>query len=83
MDYKHGKHPHARGEDFLLEVLAESPTETPPRAWGRLIYSDAPEFARGNTPTRVGKTGRDASQHSHAQKHPHARGEDSASAQPA
>ena len=30
------KHPHERGEDWKIETLILSATETPPRAWGRL-----------------------------------------------
>ena len=50
--------------------------ETPPRTWGRRLWSWQASGWRRNTPTHVGKT-----YHAHAwirdlEKHPHARGED-------
>ena len=35
-----GKHPHARGEDFLGQRRRRNKLETPPRAWGRLDHPD-------------------------------------------
>ncbi len=70
------KHPHAHGEDFCVTTLAQSHSETPPRAWGRLIFSACVIFVSGNTPTRMGKTGRYISEWEYPWKHPHAHGED-------
>ena len=54
--YRHGKHPHARGEDGCL-VFDECGTwETPPRTWGRPPLGVSNRAIRRNTPTHVGKT---------------------------
>ena len=50
--------------------------ETPPRTWGRLVSFYPVLVSLGNTPTHVGKTGRERYTHTRARKHPHARGED-------
>ena len=52
----YGKHPHGRGEDAVLEIVARSGGETPPRAWGRLAAVSVLVSVAGNTPTGVGKT---------------------------
>ena len=31
------KHPHGRGEDHIARAKADGLSETPPRAWGRLL----------------------------------------------
>ena len=70
------KHPHGRGEDFLLQTLSYMPWETPPRAWGRRgIWGENP-CRLGNTPTGVGKTQSAVTQSGRVEKHPHGRGED-------
>ena len=71
-----GKHPHARGEDYLYGSLVESAVETPPRTWGRPLPLTARMKQKGNTPTHVGKTQRLLRPPVPLQKHPHARGED-------
>ncbi len=57
------KHPHGRGEDAPLSFGGSSDTETPPRAWGRLVSSGGPHVHFRNTPTGVGKTGFPFSHH--------------------
>ena len=73
------KHPHARGEDFLPKFSKILSVETPPRTWGRLFLTMPRNEIRGNTPTHVGKTSREAVRLADEGKHPHARGEDSGS----
>ena len=52
------------------------PSETPPRAWGRLrSWTDAHKMS-GNTPTGVGKTPPPENMQIRSWKHPHGRGED-------
>ncbi len=51
--------------------------ETPPRAWGRRSLHGCDDVRRGNTPTCVGKTQRQARPVGGLRKHPHVRGEDS------
>ena len=50
------KHPHGRGEDFLLTQLTDFQLKTPPRAWGRQKLVEAKKAEIENTPTGVGKT---------------------------
>ena len=50
------KHPHVRGEDFLIILNHNAAGETPPRAWGRPVVSFILITSFGNTPTCVGKT---------------------------
>ena len=69
------KHPHVRGEDCESGSTAPARTETPPRAWGRRPAQTCP-FARGNTPTCVGKTQSGPVPSIREMKHPHVRGED-------
>ena len=71
------KHPHSRGEDLPLAVLAGLDPETPPLAWGRLARRGQSRAARRNTPTRVGKTTCHRPEGRAGWKHPHSRGEDS------
>ncbi len=52
-------------------------SETPPRAWGRLVFTINNVPADRNTPTGVGKTQPSAFQGPRPRKHPHGRGEDS------
>ena len=50
------KHPHARGEDYVMRRKVARSSETPPRAWGRpSLFLPKQSWTR-NTPTRVGKT---------------------------
>ena len=70
------KHPHERGEDFCTGNRAEYATETPPRAWGRLIVIILHSQRFGNTPTSVGKTPYPCIRQGCHRKHPHERGED-------
>ena len=53
-------------------------TETPPRAWGRLLHHVPSWSEGGNTPTGVGKTLCGPGRLGIKGKHPHGRGEDSA-----
>ena len=57
--YEREKHPHGRGEDSVFTRLKRSRMETPPRAWGRLRGQFGLQAAEGNTPTGVGKTGKE------------------------
>ncbi len=70
------KHPHVRGEDACFHSFWRSPSETPPRAWGRPSTPTQTDLACRNTPTCVGKTYRLFHQQLAIQKHPHVRGED-------
>jgi len=49
-------HPHARGEDFLLDFLYIVSNGSPPRTWGRLKEVTPSSTRRRFTPTHVGKT---------------------------
>ena len=71
------KHPHVRGEDLNLGVAGGQSIETPPRAWGRLLYVSNCALSTRNTPTCVGKTFPKISMAFTVKKHPHVRGEDS------
>ena len=70
------KHPHVRGEDRWWGQCLRAPTETPPRAWGRRSFTTDPDTDCRNTPTCVGKTGRELLRGRIKKKHPHVRGED-------
>ena len=70
------KHPHGRGEDYPTSINPTGETETPPRAWGRLLRGFCGKTGKRNTPTGVGKTARSASYVATQRKHPHGRGED-------
>ena len=65
------------GEDEDFEPEEETELETPPHAWGRLIWSDTSYTGNGNTPTCMGKTILKQTTTSMIQKHPHMHGEDS------
>ena len=52
--------------------------ETPPRAWGRPLLFHVNDYGNRNTPTGVGKTPPLPCERLRQQKHPHGRGEDSA-----
>ena len=81
---RHGgqrKHPHGRGEDRSFLRHAQTPAETPPRAWGRQRDVEAARCGTGNTPTGVGKTRRWCRCRSRPWKHPHGRGEDASGPQ--
>ena len=70
------KHPHERGEDGIGQKTTGHDSETPPRAWGRLLDPGGHAARRGNTPTSVGKTAGHRACPGTARKHPHERGED-------
>ncbi len=70
------KHPHGRGEDPKWMGPEPRGRETPPRAWGRLLFSFTHENLLGNTPTGVGKTTTKRVLTGRSGKHPHGRGED-------
>ncbi len=72
-----GKHPHGRGEDGGLGNGIGQLSETPPRTWGRPMRQPNTSRQLRNTPTDVGKTGRNCSRRLAVRKHPHGRGEDS------
>ncbi len=65
-----------RGEDACFHSFWRSPSETPPRAWGRPSTPTQTDLAWRNTPTCVGKTYRLFHQQLAIEKHPHVRGED-------
>ena len=77
------KHPHARGEDAMVRALWVLVSETPPRTWGRPADPRQRRQPDRNTPTHVGKTAKIANTQSWLWKHPHARGEDTATGLPA
>ena len=70
------KHPHAHGEDHGTVRDMVLRTETPPRSWGRRLYTYLCDMVRGNTPTLMGKTFRHRHRSNEFKKHPHAHGED-------
>ena len=70
------KHPHGRGEDFVVCLVLLVVQETPPRAWGRLTLKNHAAADGGNTPTGVGKTEHGLIKDRLSRKHPHGRGED-------
>ena len=70
------KHPHGCGEDQALEAGLLAVVETPPRVWGRPRYAVWPVWAKGNTPTGVGKTAFRSASLRCMKKHPHGCGED-------
>ena len=70
------KHPHGRGEDCRCSRKNTLCSETPPRAWGRLVLQGEANQKTGNTPTGVGKTGMPRWRSQRVEKHPHGRGED-------
>ncbi len=72
------KHPHLRGENPVSSYSSAAFTETPPRAWGRLLHRSCRLVPRGNTPTCVGKTPLYQLFFCRRRKHPHVRGEDQA-----
>ena len=65
-----------RGEDATGALPYICDTETPPRAWGRLVKYKIANATGRNTPTCVGKTSTHNARNSGRQKHPHVRGED-------
>ncbi len=75
------KHPHACGEDFLAQAPEADVCETPPRLWGRPVQAIDTLSCNRNTPTPVGKTANGGSKRRGYAKHPHACGEDGATAQ--
>ncbi len=56
-----GKHPHRRGEDYLIILQIACYTETPPQAWGRRAFRRRTTMDHRNTPTGVGKTSEERS----------------------
>ena len=71
-----GKHPHRRGEDWILRGDTVQGIETPPQAWGRPAIHQDTKRCEGNTPTGVGKTSVGIPPKNSFWKHPHRRGED-------
>ena len=69
-------HPHARGDDKYLAVVAYNSPGSPPRAWGRrgnrIRIFLQPRF----TPTRVGTTLKSCLAMTRTSVHPHASGDD-------
>ena len=70
------KHPHVRGEDWVVPTVFLNRPETPPRAWGRQNQPTACSYHQRNTPTCVGKTLAGLGRFCGGGKHPHVRGED-------
>ena len=70
------KHPHGRGDDRCDWSRAIRPAETPPRAWGRLGYTNPDTAILRNTPTGVGTTLALRPVNGKQRKHPHGRGDD-------
>jgi hypothetical protein len=73
--YHYTVHPHACGENNLGCRASPAPSGTPPRVWGK--PEKIREFGGWGryTPTRVGKTKREATFSSSVAVHPHACGE--------
>ena len=65
-----------RGEDSCSATSPSTMSETPPRAWGRLLQVACDRRKTGNTPTCVGKTAAHRHRSTACRKHPHVRGED-------
>ena len=76
--HKDRKHPHARGEDTYIVNVETPELETSPRPWGRPVLRVLSFTVHRNIPTPVGKTMAYSRGVALSQKHPHARGEDSA-----
>ena len=70
------KHPHGRGDDFIVVFVIVVYIETPPRAWGRRAAGDPARDRGGNTPTGVGTTRKLLPTQRGTKKHPHGRGDD-------
>ena len=60
----------------MLGEIKIAASETPPRAWGRLISEARAREILRNTPTGVGKTHTETRSACRRRKHPHGRGED-------
>ena len=73
------KHPHGRGEELIAAAPDMYDAETPPRAWGRVDVYERSVKCRRNTPTGVGKSLREILHQQLIWKHPHGRGEETAS----
>ena len=73
------KHPHGRGEETASDVVTALSEETPPRAWGRVVQNLNQNRRPGNTPTGVGKSRAGLFGKPNTWKHPHGRGEETAS----
>src|SRR5581483_3015066 len=69
-------HPHARGDDQLINCSGFDLYGPPPRAWGRPRALAAAGRADRSTPTRVGTTATNSSGPPLVPVHPHARGDD-------
>ncbi len=70
-------HPHARGEDAVLNILTKDLIGSPPRTWGRPFFHHWTNNRFWFTPTHVGKTSSSMESGKSNPVHPHARGEDS------
>ena len=70
------KHPHGRGEELHKPLRVLPCLETPPRAWGRVLFVVLYPRPPRNTPTGVGKSRSKNTFTSRFQKHPHGRGEE-------
>ena len=70
------KHPHGRGEERKFLYCSVILTETPPRAWGRVLVRHCSNPFSRNTPTGVGKRSPDFLYFASNWKHPHGRGEE-------
>ncbi len=68
-------HPHARGDNFLIALVASFVSGSPPRAWGQCKLLDVFGMDERFTPTRVGTIGGDVEIESKVAVHPHARGD--------
>ena len=69
-------HPHVRGEDLPRILPSRSTSGSPPRAWGRPIFSILATLILRFTPTCVGKTRASKESKRLPAVHPHVRGED-------
>ncbi len=73
-------HPHARGENHFRVHIHFRSSGPSPRAWGEQITVLRDREARRTIPTRVGRTVAPMRHRTNSADHPHARGENFASA---
>ena len=68
-------HPHARGDNYVVEHRGSGHAGSPPRAWGQLVLDYRIAMIVRFTPTRVGTTQVLTGALPRSPVHPHARGD--------
>ncbi len=71
----HPDHPHARGENIIIDMFRLALLGPSPRAWGELTKLFCMDFPFRTIPTRVGRTPPTPLRSHQNPDHPHARGE--------